>query len=79
MLSSVASIDAALAPQGGCRLCLTEDGCLMDRLLPVEVPHPAGLGDTSVFSRRNLGERELSCWTSAEPCEQVVKSELPGP
>lgn len=51
----------------------------MDRLLPVEVPHPAGLGDTSVFSRRNLGERELSCWTSAEPCEQVVKSELPGP
>lgn len=78
-LSSVTCIDAALAPLGGCRLYLTDDDSLMDGLLPVEVPHPAGLGDSNVFSRRNLGEKELSCWTSHEPCKQVVKPELPGP
>lgn len=46
-------------PWVGCRLCLTDDDSLMDGLLPVEVPHPAGLGDTSVFSRRNLGEKAV--------------------
>lgn len=66
-------------PWVGCGLCLTDDDSLMDGLLPAEVPHPAGLRDTRVFSRRDLGERELSCWTSPEPWELVVKPELPGP